>query len=88
MLAVTNVIAAAALGSNIYSMLGVLFVTIPFFYVTLESYFKGGLFLPILNGPSDAPPLIQSIFYSAAIFGSILLMCFFILLCRTADMVL
>ena len=57
-------------GDSLIALLIILMVSMPFYFTTLEEYYTGGLFLPIINGVSDGSIAYVLICLATGIVGS------------------
>jgi ethanolaminephosphotransferase len=57
------------LGGTIYMLMMIVAVTAGFYFATLEEYYVGGLFLPIINGVSDGAILLVAMSFFGGFVG-------------------
>lgn len=57
-------------GNNVYLMLVLATVCLPFYFATLEEYYTGGLFLGLGNGVTDGSAAIYAVFIATGFLGS------------------
>lgn len=48
-----NLSSAWSIGNGYWSFVSQINTVLPFYFATIESFYRGGVFLPIVNGVSD-----------------------------------
>jgi hypothetical protein len=61
---------SAMVGDNFIPMLGVITACMPFHFATLEEYYVGGLWLPVLNGVTDGSVVLIGVNIMIGVMGS------------------